>query len=137
MKNHRDFFQALLDGDTLIDSFQGVEISMDDVGVVRVVDGNAILTSLLRFESFEIKPVTIQIGKKIFNPPAPYRTAPPEETEYFALDGEEGVSEYTWQCDATDNKMLMSGLAFKTREDAELAVTIRQDIFAALMKDAK
>lgn len=52
----------------------------------------------------------------------------------FALEDNEGICEYDWAEDTTDRKLLASGLAFRTMEDAELAIEVRQEIFAELMK---
>lgn len=127
MKNHREMFEALLDGETL-EEFDGYTLILQDGDLVYKNKDGLIATlgnlSLRKPTDWKIKPKTINING--FEVPEPVKQPLPNTTIYFIpnlsalIDTDAITDDFGWRSDDNDFLFLSRGIIHLTREAAEL-----------------
>lgn len=119
MKNHKEFMQALIDGETVIDSMDSDNWWRIGCGGF-IVHSESAVTIPFHLSSLSIKQKTINING--FDVPEPLNIAPKKGTEYYIVDtsGDYEGHMLGWDGDELDYKWLEYGLIHLTEESAEL-----------------
>ena len=111
------WLRAIADGETLQVLISQRWVNLSYVTALSELQGDGSLNA----SYCRIKPRTITIGK--YEVAEPMREAPSVGVKYFYLNAADsnGVHAYSWDDDDTDHIVLVAGMCWLKREDAELA----------------